>query len=129
MINAQKDDFVMCDLDVDLQLDENPDNIKYLPEECQNLTKEEKELLTMEAENFKSFYEKLTKYESGLGLDSDEEIYKDWDFRDELYTNAEIHLCRNSTEILQEYVDCMVDKRNVMMEKIDEKIAANSVQL
>uniref|UniRef100_A0A1Q3FMV7 Putative conserved secreted protein n=1 Tax=Culex tarsalis TaxID=7177 RepID=A0A1Q3FMV7_CULTA len=118
-----KPKFITCDFDVDLHLDKNPNNIKYLPEECRNLNDADKALLMQEALNFKQFNTKLQSYEKGLGLDTDDSIYKDWDFRDELYANASLHLCGNGTVTLEEYVGCMMEKRDEMVEKIDERIA------
>ncbi|XP_039443672.1 uncharacterized protein LOC120423817 [Culex pipiens pallens] len=123
-----KPKFLTCDFDVNLSLDKNPDNAKYLPEECQNLNDIDKALLMEEALNFEKFNSKLQNYEKGLGLDTEDEIYKDWDFRDELYADASLHLCGNSSVKLEEYVGCLMEKRDQMVEKINERIAAKRVE-
>lgn len=110
--------FVTCDLD----LKENA--IARLPNECKNLDDPTREALLKEAQSFERFNAKLMEYERSFNADTEDTVYKAWEFRAELYENAELHLCQNTTEVLQDYLECMMEKRTLMIHEIDEKIAS-----
>ncbi|XP_058839916.1 uncharacterized protein LOC131695437 isoform X2 [Topomyia yanbarensis] len=110
--------FVTCDFDLGVEV------LPYLPEECHNLDEITKTLLTREAESFKQFHDRLTDHESRAGLDTEDNIHKDWAFREKLYGKAEPYLCRNDTETLQDYAACMIDKRADMVTMILESVQA-----
>uniref|UniRef100_A0A023EFW3 Putative secreted protein n=1 Tax=Aedes albopictus TaxID=7160 RepID=A0A023EFW3_AEDAL len=120
LTDAAVNEFVTCDFDLGSEVEPR------LPVECRNLDEPTRAALLQEAESFKVFNEKLTEYESSQGLDTEEVLYKDWEFRAELYGNAELNLCQNTTEILVEYLDCLVEKRALMVLEIEEKIANGS---
>ncbi|KFB51109.1 hypothetical protein ZHAS_00019168 [Anopheles sinensis] len=106
--------FVECDLDLD-----DPRILKQLPEECQNVDEASRVLLLKETESFKEFHRKLSAYEASKGLNTDDAIYMDMDFRRELYTAAGLHECLDIEESLEEYVQCLVAKRAQMITSID----------
>lgn len=120
MAQSDAKGFVTCDLD----LEESA--LSQLPKECKNLDDPTREALLKETESFKRFNAKLMEYEKSFNADTEDSIYKDWEFRAELYGNAELHLCQNSTEILQDYLECMMEKRAQMILEIDQKMASLS---
>lgn len=121
MIYAEEEiKFVTCDFDLD------PEVQPRLPTECQNLDALTRESLTREAESFKAFNEKLLEYEKSFNKDTEEDIYKDWEFRAKLYGEAELNSCHNNTDILEEYLDCLKEKREVMVLEIEKKMTNNN---
>lgn len=118
MSQCDENKFVTCDLDLEEAA------LAKLPDECKNLDAPTREALLKETESFKRFNAKLMDYERSFNADTEDSIYKDWEFRAELYGNTELHLCQNSTEVLQDYLECMVEKREQMILEIDEKMAS-----
>ncbi|XP_058123052.1 uncharacterized protein LOC131264803 [Anopheles coustani] len=108
--------FVECDLDLD-----DPAILKQLPEECQNVDEASRVLFLKETESFKEFHRKLSAYEASKGLDTVDAIYMDMDFRRELYTYAGLHECMDIKDSLEEYVQCLLEKRAQMITSIDAK--------
>ncbi|XP_055587507.1 uncharacterized protein LOC129739956 [Uranotaenia lowii] len=104
--------------------------IKSFPDECKSLDSALKDLLVQEAKSFKQFYGSLQEQETRCGQketdDSDEElkveIYRDWEFRMQLYNATELNLCSNDTDIQSDYLDCLIAKRAEMITTIDSTI-------
>lgn len=118
MAQSDTNGFVTCDIDLE------DSALVQLPNECKNLDEATREALLQETESFKRFNAKLMEYEKSFNADTEDTIYKDWEFRAELYGNAELDLCQNSTEILQDYLECTMEKREQMILEIDQKMAS-----
>lgn len=120
LTKAAVNEFVTCDFDLGSEVEPS------LPEECKNVDDSTRAALLQEAESFKVFHAKLSEYEASVGQDTEDEIYKDWEFRAELYGNAELNLCQNTTEVLVEYLDCLIEKRAQMVLEIENKMEHGS---
>ncbi|XP_052861194.1 uncharacterized protein LOC128268200 [Anopheles cruzii] len=108
--------FTECDLDL-----EDPLLLARLPTECQNLDDASKALMLQESESFRTFHDKLLGYEAAQGKDTEDGAYMDKELREELYEGVDIYLCLTIDESLAEYVKCLIEKRQRMIEIIEAK--------
>uniref|UniRef100_A0A182LXX1 Secreted protein n=1 Tax=Anopheles culicifacies TaxID=139723 RepID=A0A182LXX1_9DIPT len=109
--------FVECDLDL-----EDPAIIRQLPEQCQNVDDATKAIMLEEAASFKLFHQKLLEYEASQAPNNDDGIHMDMDFRNELYAAGNLHVCLEVNETLSQYLRCLIDKRSIMLDMIEQAI-------
>ncbi|XP_053675292.1 uncharacterized protein LOC128725563 [Anopheles nili] len=104
-------EFVECDLDLN-----DSAILSKLPEECQGLNDTIKALMLEEAASFKEFHQKLLSYEAA----NDEEfIHTDMDFRNQLYLEADLYTCRSIKDSIDQFLQCLIEKRRKMVDIID----------
>ncbi|XP_050073005.1 uncharacterized protein LOC126561102 [Anopheles maculipalpis] len=107
--------FVECDLDL-----EDPAIISRLPEQCQNVDDATKSLMIEESASFKLFHQKLLEYEASQVPASEDAVHMDMDFRNELYAAGDLHECLSLNDTLNQYLRCVMDKRNKMLEIVEQ---------
>lgn len=116
-------DFVECDLDLD-----DPAILSQLPPECQNVNEATKALMLTEAASFKQFHQKLSEYEAAQAPEDGDGLHMDMEFRNELYAAANLHTCLNGTESLDAYIRCVTDRRQIMLDMLEQHTATGSPQ-
>lgn len=110
---------VTCDFDL---VDENIAILAQLPEACQEAAQDPVlwEAMRIESIKFKQFMTDLENKEIENGYEVDEEDEtsripkKDWELRSKIYTDAELHMCREESEDENAFIECLSRKRDLM---------------